>query len=219
MNIRNVSPTPWRAVALVGVFIAVLVAAVAPADASHPTIWDPKVHWNDASTYWHWGSALEGHHTDFKLPANAAWWLTWQDACCPDSPWHTHFDTSAGNHVDTIYFMPESTVARAGRIYDGNASFHMNWASVEFNHNLFNNNATQTDDQIYRGAGSPPANSGQVDAWSAAAEEFGHVQNLNHFGGGCNTMGSIIYPQFICKRTTSEAEREGAIRGWELSHP
>ena len=110
--------------------IARSVVAVAPDEAYLPTIWDTKGHWNDSSTSGHWVSDLEGHHADFKLPANAAWWLTWQDACCPDSRWHTHFDTSAGNHVDTIYFMPESTVARAGRIYDGNASFHRNGASV-----------------------------------------------------------------------------------------
>ena len=215
MNIRNVSPTPWRAVALVGVFIAVLVAAVAPADASHPTIWDPKVHWNNASTDWHWGSALEDHHTDFKLPSDAAWWLTWRDACCPDSPWHPHYDTSAPSHVNTIFYTP-NTAGRAVTTYDGNSAFHMIKVQIDFNHQFYDN-VDQTVDVMYRGAGTPLFN--QLDAWSVASEEWGHLQNIDHFGVSCDTMYHVTTVGQTCKRSTNPAERQAAIEGWELSHP
>lgn len=222
MNLRNLFSPPWRVVALVGIFIAVSVAAVVPADASHPTLEDVRVHWNEAGYYFHWGSALGGHHTDFELPANAAWWLTWRDACCPDSPWHTHFDTSAPNHVNTIYFSPTNAPGRVSWFYDGNALFHMNTAQFDFNHNYFDNDSSSTDDTMYRGSGTPPFY--QVDGWSVASEEFGHVQNLDHFGGtGCaglgyRTMAGSMNPGQTCKRSTVQAEREAAIRGYELSH-
>ena len=226
MNLRNVLSPPWRTVALVGIFIAVLVAAVVPADASHQFTRDPRLHWNNASYDWHWGSNLDDHHFDFQLPSNAAWWLTWQAACCPDSPWHTHFNTSAGNHIDTVFFnlpppLNAEVYGAAVTVYDGNSLFHMNSAQVWFNHDNFDGDGNQSDDLIYRGSGTPP--SGQLDAWSIASEEFGHVQNLDHFGGtGCSggyrTMAGFMNPGQTCKRTTVQAEREAAIEGYELSH-
>lgn len=211
----------YRAITLASVFAAIVLAAYfsspPQARASHPTIYDNRVHWDFAAYYWHWGSTLEDHHTGFQLPANAAWWLTWQDACCPDSPWHTHYDTSAPNHIDTVFFTPTFVVGRAVPVYDGNAAFHMNTAQVHFNHYFFDNDGISSDDAMYRGSGTPP--SYQADAWSVAAEEFGHVQNMNHFGGSCDTMGGITVEGTTCKRSTNQAERNAAIEAYNLMHP
>lgn len=187
------------------------------AGASHPCIFDAgncRVHWQDFQTNWHWGSNLEDHHDDFKSPSNNARVSTWQNACCPDSPWHTHFDTSAPNHVRTLFFSPTNAPGRAVVFYDGNASFHMNTAQVDFNHNFFDNDSSQSDDAISR-SGNP--DSDQVDAWSVAAEEWGHVQNIGHFGVAARTMSGVTITGTTTKRNLVAAERTAACEPYR--HP
>lgn len=159
------------------------------------------------------GPNLDSNHPAFKEPSNKARRLTWIQACCPNSQWHTHFDTSAGNHVNVNNCSNPDFIACAITSYNGNQAHHMTEAKIYFD-------TTRVENQRFYTAAGDDVPNNKFDAWSVAAEEWGHVQNINHFGpSNCDTMSGVTPEGTKCKRNLRAAEKEAAQEPYDLAHP
>ena len=73
-------------------------------------------------------------------------------------------------------------------------------------------------DEFYKGIGDVPDD--QLDAWSIAAEEWGHMQNMFHFGSSlCDTMDGSSEKGTDCNRTLIQPEKNAAQEPYDLMHP
>ena len=191
------------------------VLPLVPASAGHPVIWTPRsVHWRNSHTNWHWGDNLANNHPRFKDPTNAARNRTWEDACCPNSQWHGHFKTGADNHINVKDCDNPDHIACAITNYNGNNARHMTMAKIYFDTQRVNN------DRYFTGTGDGDVPNNKFDAWSVAAEEWGHVQNMHHFGSAnCDTMSGNTPEGTKCKRHLRDAEKDAAQEPYDLAHP
>lgn len=194
----------------IGFGSTVLIAAT-PAYATHPVVLQPRnLHWQNSHTLWHWGSNLDTNHPGYKTPANKGR-ETWTQACCPDGQWHGHFNTSSTSHVNVQDCTNPDFIACVSLTYNGNTSLHLTQVRIWFDSQRVNNN------KFYTGTGTPPSD--KYDAWSAAAEEWGHAQNIDHFGSNCNTMSGVTPLGTTCKRNTNQTERASAQEPYDNAHP
>lgn len=202
-----------RAATCVGIAVVVLSLGVPSARADHPVLHTPRdVHWQNSHTLWHWGSNLNNNYPAFKTPTNKARHDTWASACCPDSQWHGHYDTSASNHINVSDCSDPGWVGCATTSYNGNAAHHMTLGRIFYDEPRVKNNKFYTD------TGTPPDT--KYDAWSVAAEEWGHVQNMNHFGANsCYTMYGQTTMGTTCKRWLVQRERDAAQEPYDAAHP
>jgi len=104
----------------------------------------------------------------------------WTTATGPDSPWHTHEVESAPSHVDVVEIPDPNTLMDAQPIWYGDLNGPPGAENPHFVSMRIRIDKARADaGAFYTGTGTPAA--GQIDAWSALAEEWGHVQNMDHF--------------------------------------
>ncbi|MDQ4145976.1 MAG: hypothetical protein M3198_19960 [Actinomycetota bacterium] len=199
---------------MISLIMLVVVLSATPSLATHPVIHQPpNVHWRNSHTQWHWGANLDNNYPQFKTPTNKARTDTWTSACCPDSQWHAHYDTAFDNHVNVKDCSNPSAPGCAVTSYNGNSSLHMTLGTTWFDVDYVS--------QFYTGTGHPADNNtpNEIDAWSVAAEEYGHVQNMHHFGSGCDTMSGFTEREKTCKRFLNSAEKSAAQEPYDSAHP
>jgi hypothetical protein len=197
--------------ATIGFLIAAALMVATPAYATHPVVRQPRnLHWQNSHTLWHWGSNLDTNHPAYKNPSDNGR-QTWTQACCPDGQWHGHFNSSSASHVNVQDCSNPDWIACYSLTYNGNVNLHLTQATIWFDSQRVSNN------KFYTGTGSPPSD--KYDAWSAAAEEWGHAQNIDHFGSSCNTMSGTTLLGTTCKRNTNQTERQSAQEAYDGVHP
>lgn len=181
-----------------------------------PAYNDCRIHWSYASTYYHFTGAVTSTYSQFRDPSNRAV-AQWTGACCPDSPWHTHYNTGSANHVDVKPTSDASYLAEAYVVWDGNLNAVGGRANPHFVSMEIRVDKRDVDaGAFYTGTGTPPP--GQYDAWSAFAEEWGHVQNLGHFGAPESTMSGTVLPAATTKRFLNATEILAACIPYQQIH-
>ncbi len=210
----DVSPDPRKPAALIlGVLVIVatfVTVGTQSAQATHP-LWynDARIHWQNFDVRYHFTSNLLNNYVAYQTPSNNAR-ARWINATSPNSPWHTHYDSGAPNHVDVALAPIPSWLGFASLVYTANSSWHLSstlvaWDSRDADAGL-----------IYTGSNVNIPNT-QYDAWSIIQEEWGHAQNMNHFGTACRTMSGTTSLNETCKRGLIQAERTAACEPYE--HP
>jgi len=190
-------------------FLAVVLAPTEPAFASHPTIYDNRVHWSFGQMHYHYTSFLVNNFPQFQSPSENAL-HQWDYACCPGNPFAHLLDGNGASHIDVATPPNPNWLAFNSAFYDGNADLHMISNYSAYSLTYVNQGA------FYTGTGVPPSN--RYDAWSAMAEEIGHGQNMNHFGSACYTMSGFTPNGSTCKRVLTQQEIDAACEPYRLVH-
>lgn len=192
--------------AAVAVVLAVGVGAPALAHNGCATDFlyssDPncKAHWQDSHMLYHWGDAIQAeHHRDERARFSSAV-NRWANACCPDSPWHVHFDTAAGTHVNMVNFF--GGILGAGTPEKEDANHHMPlMKDLWLRHDVDEVDCGGVPCVWYSKA-DPDVPANKLDSWSAWQEETGHAQNMVHWNeNSCDfTMSGRTCPGNSNKR-------------------
>lgn len=193
---------------VLGSMAGFVLVAPTPALATHPCLVNCRVHWDNYYMPWHFDSTINVTYPQFKTPTTSAR-NQWVNACCPDSPWYTVYNDAAANHVEVAYASNPNFLAYATYYWNGNTAYHWTKMVLGFDR--------RDVGLFYTGTGTPPSN--RYDAWSAMAEEWGHAQNMNHFGSSCWTMSGTTPIGTTCKRILTTTEKTAAKEPYDLAHP
>lgn len=172
-----------------------------------------RAHWQGADMRWHWDGHItvghhEGHRQRFLSAKNR-----YVNSCCPDSPWHTHFDTSAPTHIEMRNAAVDSDVLGRGLVAREDSNDHIpSVRQLWLRHDIW-----ELGTQWYTGTGIPGGN--QIDAWSVWQEELGHAQNVSHYGGSCSiTMSGCTSRGDRAKRTFGDHLRNHLCTAYRRVH-
>lgn len=155
-------------------------------------------HWQNSHMLWHWGTEI-GHHSGLKDRFESALG-NWENGCCPNGQWHTHYDTAAATHANTVDVDPNSGTLGKGSpavtdVWDHIPKMNDLWVR----HNMGTPGVDYTTWWTQVGEDVP---CDKVDAWSVWQEETGHAANISHNGNG--TMSGTTYPCDTSKRDPSD---------------
>lgn len=199
----------WSFFSLASSFLLVIGTPLSGVSGAHPAD-DPKcltqvaygsdpqckAHWHDYHMNYHWVGQLAAEHHKGERDSWRRARDTWRDACCPDSPWHTHFVADSKTHVDMLDWF--GATLGMGQIAKQDGSFHIpQMHGLWLRHDIWERTCNEQPCAWYVGTGTPPRN--EIDAWSVWEEELGHAQNMNHTSqtncgytmSGCTNAGTI----------------------------
>jgi hypothetical protein len=156
-----------------------------------------KAHWQDSHMEFHWGDEIaKAHHDGHRARFNSAI-NRWTGTCCPDSPWHTHFNTAADTHPNMVN--SSGSTLGMGRVAQEDANHHIpRMVALWLRHDI-----GELGISWYTGTGTPGGD--QIDAWSQWQSETGHAQNISHYGASCGlTMSECTSTGSTLKRGISD---------------
>lgn len=176
-----------------------------------------KAHWQNSHMEYHWGNHIsqahhQGHRNRFQSAVNR-----YANTCCPDTPWHTHFNTAADTHPNMVN--SSGGTLGIGRIAQEDSNHHIpRVLALWLRHDIGELSCSGNPCSWYTGTGTP--GSRQFDAWSVWQEETGHAQNISHYGTSCSnaTMSGCTAPGTTGKRSFGNHLREHLCSPYRRVH-
>jgi hypothetical protein len=175
-----------------------------------------KAHWQDSHMEYHWGDHIAQAHHDGHRDRFQSAITRWVNACCPDSPWHTHFNTAADTHPNMVN--SSGGTLGVGRVAQEDANHHIpRMIALWLRHDIGELSCSGDPCSWYTGTGDP--GNKKIDAWSVWQEETGHAQNISHHGTSCTqTMSGSTCAGNTDKRSLSDHNKFHACDPYRRVH-
>lgn len=123
----------------------------------------------------------DAHHDDERARFLSAV-DRWVAACCPDSPWHAHFDASVETHVAMKHSV--GNVLGVGLVAREDENHHIpKMRELWIRHDIWEIlgcGSSGNEPCAWYSKADPDVPITKIDSWSVWQEETGHAQNISH---------------------------------------